>query len=58
MLLPQQGQGVTLALDDTLLHGLCKLLQDVVAKSGWDLMLALPTGPAQAGAEAAPRLLN
>jgi hypothetical protein len=57
-LLPQQGQGVTLALDDTLLHGLCKLLQDVVAKCEWDIVLALPTGPVQAGAEAAPRVLN
>jgi hypothetical protein len=34
------------------------LLQDVVAKSGWDMVLTLPTGPAPAGAEAAPRLLN
>src|SRR3954469_12606001 len=58
MLLPQQGQGVTLALDDTLLHGLCKLLQDVVAKAEWDMALVMPTGPAQASPEAAPRLLN
>src|SRR5215218_3322488 len=58
VLLPPQGQGVTLALDDTLLHGLCKLLQDVVAKAEWDMVLALPTGPAQATAQAAPRLLN
>lgn len=57
-LLPQKGQGVTLALDDTLLHGLCKLLQDVVAKCEWDMELTLPTGPLQAGAEAAPRVLN
>jgi hypothetical protein len=58
VLLPQQGQGVTLALDDTMLHGVCKLLQDVVAKCDWDMALALPTGPVEAGAEAAPRLLN
>jgi hypothetical protein len=58
VLLPQQGQGVTLALDDTLLHGLCKLLQDVVAKAEWDMALVMPTGTAQAGAEAAARLLN
>ena len=58
VLLPHEGQGVTLALDDTLLHGLCKLLQDVVAKAEWDMVLALPTGPALATAEAAPRLLN
>ena len=58
VLLPPQGQGVTLALDDTLLHGLCKLLQDVVAKAEWDMALVMPTGTAQAGAEAAPPLLN
>ena len=58
MLLPQQGQGVTLALDDTLLHGLCKLLQDVVAKAEWDMVLALPTGAAITDAETAPRVLN
>jgi hypothetical protein len=58
VLLPHQGQGVTLALDDTLLHGLCKLLQDVVAKAEWDMVLGLPTGPAQAAAETAPRVLN
>ena len=57
-LLPQQGQGVTLALDDVLLHGLCKLLQDVVLKAEWDMVLTLPTGPAAAGAEGAPRTLN
>ena len=57
-LLPQQGQGVTLALDDILLHGLCKLLQDVVGKAEWDIVLTLPTGPAAAGTEGAPRILN
>ena len=58
VLLPQQGQGVTLTIDDTLLHGLCKLLQDVVAKAEWDMALTLPTGPASGRAEASPRLLN
>lgn len=57
-LLPQKGQGVTLALDDTLLHGLCKLLQDVVAKAEWDMVLALPAGAAAVAAAAAPRVLN
>ena len=58
MLLPHHGQGVTLALDDTLLHGLCKLLQDVTAKAEWDMALNLPTGARTAGADAAPRVLN
>ncbi|MDB5812379.1 MAG: hypothetical protein JWN94_4501 [Betaproteobacteria bacterium] len=56
-LLPQQGQGVTLGLDDTLLHGLCKLLQDVVAKAEWDMVLALPA-QTQAAVHEAPRVLN
>ncbi len=58
MLLPQQGQGVTLALEDTLLHGLCKLLQDVVAKTDWDIALAVPAGSVAAEAGNAPRVLN
>ena len=41
-LLPQQGQGIHLALDETLLHSLCKLLQNAVAKSDWDIALELP----------------
>jgi hypothetical protein len=56
-LLPQKGQGVTLSLDDTLLHGLCKLLQDVVAKAEWDLVLTLPQGAAPVAADT-PRVLN
>ena len=42
-LLPQQGQGIHLTLDNTLLHSLCKLLQNAVAKSDWDIALELPT---------------
>ena len=56
-LLPQTGQGVTLGLDDTLLHGLCKLLQDVVAKAEWDIVLTLPTGTPALNPDA-PRVLN
>ena len=57
-LLPQQGQGVTLGLDDTLLHALCKLMQDVVAKAEWDMALTLPTGQPVTSADDAPRVLN
>ena len=57
-MLPQLGQGVTLAIDDTLLHGLCKLVQDVAGKAEWDLVLALPTGPTGAGVDGVPRVLN
>ena len=42
-LLPQQGQGIHLTLDNILLHSLCKLLRDAVAQSGWDMVLELPT---------------
>ncbi len=41
-LLPQQGQGIHLTLDNTLLHSFCKLVQNAVAKSDWDVVLELP----------------
>jgi len=37
---PEHGQGIELALDQTLLHSICKLLEDTVAKSDWDIDLA------------------
>jgi hypothetical protein len=58
VMLPQLGHGVTLAIDDTLLHGLCKLLQDVAGKAEWDIALTLPTGPVAEHAAGAPRVLN
>jgi len=59
-LLPQQGQGIHLTLDDTLLHSLCKLLQDAVAKADWDIALELPTLLAQTLTDdaAAPKSVN
>ena len=57
-LLPREGQGVNLALDDTLLHGVCKLLQDAVDKTDWDMKLALPTSLVPGSAEGLPRSLN
>lgn len=59
-LLPQQGQGIHLTLDNTLLHSLCKLLQNAVAKSDWDIVLELPTLQAgvQGGDAAAPKTVN
>src|SRR5487761_2541038 len=50
-LLPQQGQGIHLTLDNTLLHSLCTLLQNAVAKSDWDILLELPTLHTQADAD-------
>ena len=59
-LLPQQGQGIHLTLDSTLLHSLCKLLQNAVAKSDWDIVLELPTLPATLAAReaTAPKTIN
>jgi len=37
---PEVGQGVELALNQTLLHSICKLLQDTVAKTDWDVDLS------------------
>ena len=34
---PEEGQGIDLALDQTLLHSITKLLQDTVAKTDWDI---------------------
>lgn len=41
-LMPEQGQGVNVALDEALLHSLCKLIQSVVGTAQWDLELKLP----------------
>lgn len=41
-LLPTQGQGVHITLDDGLLHGFAKLMQNAVAKAEWDMELRLP----------------
>lgn len=59
-LLPQQGQGIHLSLDNTLLHSLCKLLQNAVAKSDWDIALELPAlqTPLATDEAAAPKTLN
>ena len=43
-LLPREGQGINLTLDETLLHSFCRLIQGAVEKSEWDMKLALPVG--------------
>jgi hypothetical protein len=52
-LLPTQGQGVHVTLDDGLLHGFARLIQNAVAKSEWELDLRLPdpvpVAPVEAG---------
>lgn len=37
---PEHGQGIQLSLNQTLLHSICKLLQDTVAKTDWDIDLS------------------
>jgi hypothetical protein len=49
-LLPREGNGIHLALSDTMLHGFLKLVQDTAAKAEWELPLSVPT----LGAEDAP----
>lgn len=41
-LAPIEGQGIDLTLDATLLHSLCRLLQQAVDETEWDLSLTLP----------------
>ncbi len=57
---PLQGQGIDITLDTRLLHIFTRLLREQVAKTDWDVNLALyeatqQTPPAQ---ETAPRKLN
>ena len=59
-LLPQQGQGIHLTLDNTLLHSLCRLLQNVASQSEWDIALELPSLLVQSDSDdaAAPKTVN
>jgi len=57
---PQPGQGIDMVLDTQLLHLFSKLLNQVVAKTGWDITLDLypeKERPAQ-DQETQPRKLN
>ena len=55
---PSAGQGITLTLDEVLLHSVCRLLQAAVSKSDWDVGLALPGNESESVDEAVPRVLN
>ena len=57
-LLPLEGQGVHLTLDDNLLHSLIKLVQTTAAGAEWELGLELPQAPQTLAAAAGARLLN
>jgi hypothetical protein len=41
-LLPKEGEGIFLTLDEPLLHGVIKLLQNAVARAEWGVKLELP----------------
>ena len=57
---PQQGQGIDMTLDTKLLHIFSRLLRQAVAKTDWDMNLALYESKEQPAPEqeAAPRKLN
>jgi len=57
-LLPREGQGVNVALDEALLHSICGLLRNIVAKTDWDLKLDWPYAATAAAAAEVPRSLN
>jgi hypothetical protein len=42
---PEQGQGIDLNMNKTLLHALIRLLTDAVQKAGWELETTLPVAP-------------
>ena len=55
---PSNGQGVTLTLDEVLLHSVCRLLQAAVSKSDWDMELKLPGAEAEPVEESESRTIN
>ena len=60
-LLPQQGQGINLELDEKLVHILARLLQEAAAAAEWGLSLRVGTGTGSAPDATdptAPRLLH
>ncbi len=57
-LLPNEGQGIFLTLDEPLLHGFMKLLQQAVERAEWGFKLDLPWGTEAAPAGAAERTLQ
>ncbi len=55
---PSVGNGVTLSFDAVLLHSVCRLIQQAVKKTDWDMDLKLPGAEAQPEETAAPRTIN
>jgi hypothetical protein len=57
-LLPHEGQGIFLTLDEQLLHGFIKLLQQGVERAEWGFKLDLPWGGGHAPSGDAERTLQ
>src|ERR1700682_4909601 len=56
---PSDGQGLTLPFVSVLLHSVCRLLQEAVKKSDWNMELKLPGAEAQESSGERPaRTLN
>ncbi len=55
---PAQGQGVDLRLNETLLHGLCRMLQKACKEAEWGLSLEFPGLIAAEDINSQPRVLN
>jgi hypothetical protein len=57
-LLPSQGQGIFLTLDEPLLHGFIKLLQQAVQRAEWGFKLQLPWSESTPESGASERTLQ
>ena len=55
---PAQGQGVDLRLNDTLLHGLCRMLQKACKEAEWELLLEIPGSQPSGAVNVQARVLN
>ena len=55
---PENGQGIELALNQILLHSICKLLQDTVAKTDWDIDLSRSLIPASSTFDIKSKAIN
>lgn len=55
---PEQGQGIELSMDNSLLHSFCKLLTDAQRSTEWDLDLNIAAAAPNAETQAQPRYLN
>jgi len=57
-LYPEQGRGIDLALQSTLLHSVCKLFADALQVADWQIEFDLPQFAGDGGGEDKPALLN